>query len=100
MKPEPDREFAMPNDQILELCGRGGGVEDADDEEYDIVGDSWSEDGGSFKPADTEDEEEQEEVAEEENYAGNDADLRGEEQWGKDKNARRGNGDRTVAEGG
>ena len=50
-KPKPDRESAMPNDQIGDLCGRGGVVEDADDDEDDFICNLWSEDGGSFKPA-------------------------------------------------
>ena len=35
---------------------------DLDDEEDDLVGDLWPEDGGRFKPADTDDDEGKEEV--------------------------------------
>ena len=62
----------MPDDQEGEPCGREGGAEDADEgdktsaEEDDLIGDLWSEDGGSFKLADTGEEDGHGEDAEEE----------------------------------
>ena len=53
----------MPNDQVGDLRCREGGGEDAREEdktdvgEDDLLGDLWSEDGGSYKLADREEDE-------------------------------------------